>query len=248
VRSVAARVLLLDYDGTLVPFADRPELAAPDPQLVALLSSLAADPSNAVHVVSGRSRESIERWLGALAIGLHAEHGLWSRYAASAPWTSASVGRDWMQRVRRTMDDFSARAPGAWTEEKSASLAWHYRLAGPAVGAPLAAELHAALARGAEGYEVLDGTCVVEARPIGVHKGTVVAEIVRRAPVGSAILAIGDDVTDEDLFAALPEGAASYKVGAGPTRAKHRLADVDAVRALLSSFAPRASTEDASSR
>ena len=237
-RAVAgARVLLLDYDGTLVHFADRPELAAPDPSLVALLSSLAARPGNLVHIVSGRTRDSLERWLGSLPIGLHAEHGLWSRFTPDSAWvSSSSASRAWMPRVRALLEGFAARAPGSWVEEKTASLAWHYQLADAALGAALAAEVRAALSASADDYDVLDGVQVVEARAQGIHKGVIVPEVVKRAPEGSLVLAIGDDVTDEDLFGALPPGGQSYKVGPGPTRASHRLADVDAVRALLTTL------------
>ena len=81
IGAAAVLVLLLDYDGTLVPFAPIPALAEPDDQLVALLRDLADRPNTEVHVVSGRTQEALERWLGALPIGLHAEHGLLSRPA-----------------------------------------------------------------------------------------------------------------------------------------------------------------------
>jgi trehalose 6-phosphate synthase/phosphatase len=86
VETLAARleaapvlVLLLDYAGTLVPFAPTPELAEPDVELIALLRGLAARPDTEIHIVSGRTPETLERWLGALPIGLHAEHGFLSR-------------------------------------------------------------------------------------------------------------------------------------------------------------------------
>ena len=74
-----ALLLLLDYDGTLVPFAATPELARPDAGLVALLGAIAARPDTEVHVVSGRAREALDHWLGHLPVWLHAEHGFWSR-------------------------------------------------------------------------------------------------------------------------------------------------------------------------
>src|SRR5438552_3801868 len=80
-RAATNLLLLLDYDGTLVPHASVPELATPDEALLELLRTLAARPRTHVHVVSGRSRESLDRWLGRLPIGLHADHGFWSRPA-----------------------------------------------------------------------------------------------------------------------------------------------------------------------
>ena len=86
-RSAERLVLLLDYDGTLVPFARAPDLATPDPPLRELLTALAAKPGVYVHIVSGRSKETLERWLGSLPIGLHAEHGYWSRVPTA--WLSS---------------------------------------------------------------------------------------------------------------------------------------------------------------
>ena len=59
--------MLLDYDGTLVPFTATPELARPDAALMRLLRSLASRPDTEVHIVSGRSREALEQWVGELA-------------------------------------------------------------------------------------------------------------------------------------------------------------------------------------
>ena len=123
-------VLLLDYDGTLVPAASTPQLAAPDEDLLALLAALAQRPRTQVHVVSGRSREVLESWLGALPIGLHAEHGFWSRAERGAEWTArGTLSDEWKRKIAPILAEFAARTPGSFVEEKSSSLAWHYRLA-----------------------------------------------------------------------------------------------------------------------
>ena len=85
-----ALLLLLDYDGTLVPFAATPDLARPDPGLVSLLGAAAARPDTEVHVVSGRARDALEHWLGHLPVWLHAEHGFWSRAPDSKEWVPAA--------------------------------------------------------------------------------------------------------------------------------------------------------------
>ena len=78
--AAAPRLLVVvDYDGTLVEFSSSPRAATPDQQLLTLLRRLTQRPGTSVHVVSGRSRESLEDFLGELDLGLHAEHGLWSR-------------------------------------------------------------------------------------------------------------------------------------------------------------------------
>ncbi|MFQ5946919.1 MAG: bifunctional alpha,alpha-trehalose-phosphate synthase (UDP-forming)/trehalose-phosphatase, partial [Anaerolineae bacterium] len=69
------RLLLLDYDGTLVPFAPRPEDASPDPVLLKDLHALASDGKNTVVIVSGRDQATLESWVGSVGAALVAEHG-----------------------------------------------------------------------------------------------------------------------------------------------------------------------------
>ena len=82
--------LLLDYDGTLVPFAKTPELATPDEELLWLLSALAASPDLQVEVVSGRPKDWLEQVLGHLDIALWAEHGFWYRASRESAWQTAA--------------------------------------------------------------------------------------------------------------------------------------------------------------
>ena len=91
--------------------------------------------------------------------------------------------------------------------------------------------------------EILAGHDVIELRPHGVNKGGLVPPIVERAPDG-LIVAIGDDATDEDMFAALPPSAISIRVGPGDSRAEFRVGVAADVRALLKAvIADPASTE-----
>jgi trehalose 6-phosphate synthase/phosphatase len=124
--------LLLDYDGTLVPIAPSPERAMPDDDVLALLEALAGRRGLHVGIVSGRSHLGLDSWLGHLPIALWAEHGFWHRARPGEPWAAASsVPHDWMQRLEPIMSQITARTPGSQLERKTASLAWHYRLAEP---------------------------------------------------------------------------------------------------------------------
>ena len=238
-KGAGRRVLLLDYDGTLVGTAPRPELAVPDPELKMLLERLAALPGTQVHVVSGRLKETLEEWLGALPVSLHAEHGLWSRSGPGVPWRMLDgVSSEWKALARPLMDAFTARVPGSFVEEKTASLAWHYRLVDPEYGAWQSRELRLKLceALSQSPLEVLPGDKVVEVRPRGVHKGRVVGQALAVAEPGALVAAFGDDRTDEDLFAALPEGAISVHSGGKPSRGMYRVSGPSEVREVLATL------------
>ncbi|QRN95648.1 bifunctional alpha,alpha-trehalose-phosphate synthase (UDP-forming)/trehalose-phosphatase [Archangium violaceum] len=238
-REARNLLLLIDYDGTLVPFAPKPELATPDAELLDLLRRLAIRSGTRVHIVSGRTRETLEAWLGGLPVGLHAEHGLWSRPAAEQPWTVLEgVPTDWKSLVRPVLESFVARVPGAFLEEKSASLAWHYRQVDRVFGARQARELRLHLGEVfAHGpLEVLPGDMVVEVRARGVNKGRVVERVIDGMAPGTLVVAIGDDRTDEDLFAALPVGSLAIHAGGKDTRASYRVGGPSEVRTLLSAL------------
>lgn len=225
---------LLDYDGTLVPFASRPELAQPDPDLRRLLLAVTTDPRHHVHVLSGRPRDVLERWLGALPVGLHAEHGLWSRAPGSAWEIARDLPNHWKQGVREILAAFAARVPGSLVEEKTCGLAWHYRMADPEFGEMQAKELqiHLAHTLSNEPVEILPGAKVVEVRPHGIDKGSVATRLLARLPRALPIVC-GDDETDESMFAAIPEHGIAVHVGARPSRAAIRVADYGTVRWLL---------------
>jgi trehalose 6-phosphate synthase/phosphatase len=233
-RSAARRALLLDYDGTLVPFVEDPKLARPDREVLELLAALAAVPANEVTIVSGRPRRDLEEWFGALPVGLVAEHGVWLKPKGGEWRMLKALTTDWKERVRPILQLYVDRLPGALLEEKEFSLAWHYRRADPEQASRRARELLDALAGFTRNIDVqvLEGNKVLEVRNTGVSKGTAATEWL--AGLGADfILAIGDDWTDEDLFRALPANAYSVRVGLANTAARYYLGSHTAVRRVL---------------
>lgn len=230
-----ALVLLLDYDGTLVPITSVPDLARPDGPLLQLLGGLSGRPNTEVHIVSGRSRDSLDRFLGHLPIALHAEHGFWSRQRGGEWMSRHRMDDGWRPKALEVLEDFAARTPGSLVEEKRSGLAFHYRMADREYGPRQANELklHLASMFSNAPIEVLAGDKVVELRPHDAHKGQVVREVLAHAPSGALFAAFGDDRTDEDLFKALPVGAVAVHVGSGPSVAPVRLSGVRDVRLLL---------------
>lgn len=231
--------LLLDYDGTLVPIAPTPEQATPDSDLVALLSALARRRDRDIHIVSGRPRVTIERWFGDLPISLWAEHGFWSRLAREDEWRPAGrVPVNALERAHEILERFTRLTPGSFVEKKTAALAWHFRRAQPRVDRAQAREFLEALehALADSPLEVLPGKKVIEVRPRGVNKAHVGRRVLAERRYTAPIVAIGDDETDEDLFAALPDSAVTIAVGPGPTCAKYVVDDHLAARNLLAAL------------
>jgi trehalose 6-phosphate synthase/phosphatase len=235
-RAATHLVLLLDYDGTLAPIVKHPDLAVPSAELLKLLEQIGRRPRTTVHIVSGRNRGSLERWLGHLPATLHAEHGLWSRAPRTREWVRCiDVTDEWKPRVRPILEAVVKHLPGSFIEEKSAGIAWHYRQADPESGGFHAKELRLTLIEALSNapVEVMAGDKVVEVRAQGINKGSIVARALAAAPDDALTMAIGDDRTDEDLFAALPRSGIAVHVGPGPSRAGIRLADPAAVYSLL---------------
>jgi trehalose 6-phosphate synthase/phosphatase len=237
-RGAARRALLLDYDGTLVPFASVPAGAQPDAELIELLGALCADARNHVAIVSGRLRRDLEAWFGGLPLTLVAEHGVWLRSRGSDWRMLRNLTADWKGRVRPILQLYVDRLPGALLEEKDFSLAWHYRRADPEQASQRAKELVDDLA----GYtrnidvQVLEGNKVIEIRNSGINKGLAATEWLAGNPA-DFVLAAGDDWTDEDLFRALPPTALTIRVGLASTAARYYLGGPSAIRRMLRELA-----------
>jgi len=236
IQSARRLVLLLDYEGTLVPRATSPEQAVPDEALLTLLCRLAARRRTEVHLLSGRTTGFLERWFGRLPLHLHAEHGSCSRAVGRREWERRSIpAPGWQEAVRPVLADFARRTTGAMVEVKEAALAWHWRAADPEIGSRQANELglHLGQLLGNLPLEVIWGDRVLEILPHGVHKGVVTGELAGALLSGNLLVAMGDDRTDEDLFAALPPESVSVVVGERPSRARYRLRDAWEARAFL---------------
>jgi trehalose 6-phosphate synthase/phosphatase len=240
-RAAKRRLLILDYDGTLVPFARDPAAAALDRPLKALLERLGRPWSTKVVVVSGRDARTLGTWFAGLPVELVAEHGARVR-TPDGSWTgSPGLAPAVRARALEVMQVFADRLPGAFVEAKELSLAWHWRSADPMIGAARARELLDAIANLGFGpdTQVVVGKKVVEVRESSAHKGTAARRWEAEGP-WDVVVAAGDDETDEDLFQGLRPEAWSLRVGWGESRAKWNLADVTELRGLLGQLAEAA--------
>jgi trehalose 6-phosphate synthase/phosphatase len=231
------RLLLLDYDGTLTPLVRHPGLASPSGSILKLLESLSSDKRNTAVLISGRDRQTLENWFGHLHIALVAEHGFrWKE--AGGEWQMVThVSADWKAQLLPILEQYADRLPGALVEEKESSIVWHYRAADPEQARLLVTELtdHLVNFTANIDVQVLQGSKVVEVRPAGVNKGLAALRWISNVK-RDFMLAVGDDRTDEDLFAILPEDAYSIRVGVTSTRARFNLRNVDELVRLLQSL------------
>ncbi len=232
------RLILLDYDGTLVKFASHPQAARPTEEVLKVLRQLSENPKNEVVLLSGRDRITLQSWFGVLGIGLVAEHGAWIKRKNEEWRMSKPLTNDWKPKILPILEMYSDRLPGSFIEDKDFSLAWHYRMADHEMASIVSKELLDDLVRFTAniGVQILQGNRVIEIRNPGMNKGD--AATIWTAENGfDFILAIGDDWTDEDMFKILPETAYSIKVGRAQSQAKYNLTDQDDVIDLLQELA-----------
>lgn len=231
------RFIALDYDGTLRELQIDPKTATPAPELVALLTELAATPGNDVWIVSGRTLDFLIEHLGGTGVGLIGEHGRVARAPGSTEIERIATTPEptWKDRIRPMLENVTGRVAGSHVEEKPEGLAWHYRGADPESATWQAHELYQHLGEimADENLEIMRGNKVLEIRPSGISKahglGTVIG---RRSERPDLIVIAGDDVTDETMFRAFP-GTLSVLVGARPSAASFRVETPAHFRALL---------------
>ncbi|RAJ79297.1 trehalose 6-phosphate synthase/phosphatase [Chitinophaga dinghuensis] len=233
-RKAKSRIVFLDYDGTLVGFQTNIDQAAPDPDLYQLLRELAAVPGNRVVMISGRNHETLGKWFGHMPLDLVAEHGSWQKTKDGDWYQLPGLSDKWKQDIMPILETATDRTPGSFIEEKSYSLVWHYRKVEPGLGELRANELMATLKyyTNERGLQILPGDMVIEVKNVEINKGKA-AESWLREGTYDFIMAMGDDVTDEDIFKALPPEAYTIKVGSQVSAARYYLRSHHEVRHFL---------------
>lgn len=191
--------LFLDFDGTLIEIAARPEAVVVPAELPALLARLSARLDGALAVVSGRPIAQLDLHLP-VPIVKAGDHGAALRMGPAEPVTGPPLPApppDWRGRA----EDIAGRFPGAMVEHKAHGFVVHYRLA-PDAAAPAKDLLEMLLAGSAE-FTLMPARMAWEVKPRAVSKGTAVAALLARAPfAGRLPVFVGDDVTDEAGMAA----------------------------------------------
>ena len=231
-------LVALDFDGTLAPEVDEPDAARALPEAHTAVERLAALPETRVALVSGRSVADLERVSRfgdeVLLVG---SHGIELRLDDPDDVLALDEQeQESMALLEQVLEQVADSLDQVWLEPKPAGYALHTRLATDRRSrvAHLVAlsEARAEI----EDLKVRLGKNVIEFSVRSTTKGEAV-EHLRRYTKATAVLYAGDDVTDEDAFAALGPGDLGLKSGSGPTAADHRVAGPAEVAAALALLA-----------
>jgi len=226
--------LFLDFDGTLVDIAQRPDGIVVAPELPDLLTRLSGMLDGAFAVVSGRPIAFLDERLIPFAGDMAGLHGTERRVGGVLHPCRPEDHPHLREAVARMHATFDAR-PGVIIEDKGCSVALHWRLA---PGEEAAARTFVAETGERLGsvYRIQYGKAVAELLPAASGKGVVIEQFLQEKPYrGRRPLFVGDDLTDETGFATVNRlGGAAIRIGAGETVAAHRLPSPDALRECLS--------------
>lgn len=237
-HTACRRILFLDYDGTLVNFSRYPELAVIEPEPLEVVRKLALNPLNTVVIISGRGREFLEKQFTGLNVVLVAEHGFFLKLPDEGWKAAVEADVHWKESVMPILQEYVDRCNGTFIEEKSGSIAWHYRNADRDFAELRLNELRDDLSeiiRYKTDFEILEGNKVLEVKSGKYDKGMAASSLISGADY-DFIFAAGDDKTDELLFRALPESSVTIRVGLNLSFARYNVSDTRDLLKLLKSL------------
>jgi trehalose 6-phosphate synthase/phosphatase len=218
--------LFLDYDGTLREIERDPAAARPNDAVRGLLARLRRHDNLDVTIISGRTPQDLESFMGEYGFGMIAEHGAFLRRPGAEDWEQLdrNASYAWKVEILKVLKGYVASTPGSFTENKRTSLVWHYRRADPELGTwkahQLAEELAAVTSN--DPVHVRHGRKIVEVTAAQINKGAAVMHVLSDRTYDLILLA-GDDTTDESMFRLELRNALTIKVGDRETQAQYRL-------------------------
>jgi len=229
-------LVALDFDGTLAPLVDDPAAARALPEARAAMLALLDTPRTSVALISGRAMASlIEVSEPPEAVLLSGSHGVEERLGTAPAVTLTSDEAHRLERLGEALHRVAESYDGAWVEVKPAGFALHTRLAGVADARDAQQDATAAVSS-IDALTSRPGSNVLEFSVRSTTKGDAVGRM-RRHSGATAVLFAGDDVTDEDAFAALQPGDVGIKCGSGPTAAGFTVPGIPEVAHALAQLA-----------
>ncbi|MBM2576020.1 trehalose-phosphatase [Jannaschia sp. Os4] len=228
----AEAALFLDFDGSLVEIAARPQDVVVDPRVPNLLSRAMDRLDGRVGLVSGRSIEALEHFLPGFRGHMIGTHG--AEFRVDMEWSQVQdFDLDTVARLQRLVGDFGALRPEFLVEPKPSGVVLHYRQAEELGGVAL--KFMEALACAADGFKLQPALMAYELKPDCVGKDVALKRLLARPDLMDTVpIYAGDDLTDEPALDLVQgRGGAAIKVGAAETVANHRLGGPDDLLDLL---------------
>jgi trehalose 6-phosphate synthase/phosphatase len=222
-RTAKKCLFILDYDGTLAGFKNKPEDASPTKELMDLLIKLSKKIKNKVVISSGRDQNTLEKWFGKLPITLAAEHG--ASYKEDGIWhKNLPINQTWDDEIIAILQSFVDRTPRSKMEIKETALVWHFRNVDGWLASLREQQLLIALMGpcSRQNLQILRGNKIVEIKSPYHNKGTETHRLLNQNNY-DFILAMGDDTTDEDIFRELPADSYTIKIGSISEVARYNL-------------------------
>ncbi len=225
-RKAKNRLIILDYDGTLLRFHSNPMKAYPTPDVSVLLEKMCSDPHNRIVISSGRDKQTLESWLGHLPLGIAAEHGMF--YKEDGIWKSNIKKINWDNEILEILKHVVKKTPRSRLEIKETALVFHYRDVDIWLAEIRATQLINALINpcSRQNLQIMKGNKIIEVKSGECNKGTEALRLISKSDY-DFIMAIGDDTTDEEMFIALPEDAIKIKVGIASNTARYNILKQD---------------------
>jgi len=234
-KNAKKKLILLDYDGTLVDFTVIPDEAKPSVRLLNVLYKLSCDPSTKIVIITGREYKSIDKLIGHLPVEIIAEHG--TMIKKGGIWNDLIKNNSsWKAEFLGMFNRYTSECPGSFTEEKRFSIVWHYRNVDMMKGYIFSREVIRQVYDKIRSNDlrIIDGNKTLEIITNGASKGKIINNLLKNSHY-DYVLSIGDDVTEEDIFE-FPKDDENYitiKVGYGNTSEKYRLDSPNEVIQLL---------------
>ena len=228
--------LFLDVDGTLLEIAAAPDEVRVPASLRNTLELAAVRENGALALISGRKLAELDRLFSPSLFPAAGQHGF-ERRDARGRVSRPSVDVQRLNPARQILTHLVERHAGLLLEDKGTGLALHYRQA-PQLEAALQQLMQELLISLVPHFQLKPGKCVLELTPAGYSKRTAIEAFMAETPfAGRVPVFVGDDITDEDGFAAVNAlGGCSVRVGADQTphtAAQHHFGSVSAVIAWL---------------
>jgi trehalose 6-phosphate synthase/phosphatase len=234
-RKATNRLVLLDYDGTLVNYVSFPDKAILPDYIFEILFNLHDNPQTKIFIITGRKHTDIDKLLNHTSINIIAEHG--AMIKENGLWKEMLYDEvPWKKKVVTLLSDFTILCPGSFVEEKNISVTWHYRNSDPELGYAISRKIIENLNDILVNYnlKILDGKKVLEILTYNTGKGLAIKKLFEKMSY-DFVLSIGDDATDEEMFEYLLNfsNAVTIKVGEGNTFARYKFNSINEVVILL---------------